>query len=237
MPDRETISKYQQADIILLNGAGYARWVDKVSLSRLRKVDTSKAFRDGLITIKEAVAHGHGPDGEHSHGSMAFVTWLDFYQAVQQARAIADVLASKRPENKAEFEKNFDALRTDLMALDLSLQRIVAANPRPRLFASHPVYHYLARRYEITIEDMVWEPDKVPDEQEWIKLRLAQERFTAELMLWEKQPLPRIVQQLDAMGLGVAVFDPCANRPASGDFLSVMRRNIVTLEKALNSGH
>ena len=51
-------------------------------------------------------------------------------------------------------------------------------------------------------------------------------------MLWEKQPLTEIVQQLDNMGIGIAVFDPCANRPASGDFLSVMQDNIANLRQA-----
>ena len=75
----------------------------------------------------------------------------------------------------------------------------------------------------------------MPDEQEWITLRLAQERFPADLMLWEKQPLPRIVEQLDAMKIGVVVFDPCANRPAAGDFLTVMQRNVDSLKNAFAS--
>ncbi len=44
MPDVKTISDYQQADLILLNGAGYAKWVNKVSLPRLRMVNTSAGF-------------------------------------------------------------------------------------------------------------------------------------------------------------------------------------------------
>ena len=32
LPDRETVSDYQKADIILLNGAHYAKWVEKVTL-------------------------------------------------------------------------------------------------------------------------------------------------------------------------------------------------------------
>ena len=32
MPDTETIGEYQEADLILLNGAGYAKWIQIVSL-------------------------------------------------------------------------------------------------------------------------------------------------------------------------------------------------------------
>jgi zinc transport system substrate-binding protein len=232
MPDRKTIGDYQRADLIVLNGAAYAGWVSKVSLPRLHQVDTSKAFKNGFIMVKDTVTHSHGPVGEHSHTGMAFTTWLDFYQAVQQAQAIADALSRKRPEHQLDFEKNLTALHEDLMALDLALQQIVAAKPRQRLFASHPIYHYLARRYELHIEDMVWEPEEMPNDQQWQQLRLAHESFPADWMLWEKQPLPEIAQQLDSMGIGIAVFDPCANRPANGDFLSVMQQNIANLRRA-----
>ena len=231
MPDRKTIGDYQQADLVILNGAAYAGWVSKVSLPRLRQVDTSKVFKDSLIMVKDTVTHSHGPAGEHSHTGTAFTTWLDFYQAVQQAEAIAEALSRKQPEHKSEFEKDLAALRKDLMGLDLEIQRTVAKRPRQLLFASHPLYHYLARRYELHIEDLVWEPDVMPDDQQWQQLRLAQERFPADWMLWEKQPRPEIVQQLDSMGIGIAVFDPCANRPASGDFLSVMHDNIANLKR------
>ena len=34
-PDSDILRQYQQADLVLLNGAGYAGWVEKVSLPRL----------------------------------------------------------------------------------------------------------------------------------------------------------------------------------------------------------
>ena len=35
-PDVQAILAYQQADLILLNGAGYAKWVPQTTLSRSR---------------------------------------------------------------------------------------------------------------------------------------------------------------------------------------------------------
>ncbi len=232
MPDRKTIADYQQADLIVLNGADYAGWVSKVSLPRLRQVDTSKAFRNGFIMVEGTVTHSHGPAGAHSHAGTAFTTWLDLHQAVQQAQAITEALGAKQPENKADFDRNFAALREDLLGLDLEIQQIVATRPRKPLFASHPVYHYLARRYELHIEDMVWEPQDMPSDHQWQQLRLLQENFPADRMLWEKQPLPAIARQLESMGIGIAVFDPCSNRPARGNFLSVMKDNITSLRQA-----
>ena len=49
MPDRKIISDYQKADLILLNGAHYAKWTEKVSLPRSKMVDTSRKFKNRYI--------------------------------------------------------------------------------------------------------------------------------------------------------------------------------------------
>jgi len=48
-PDAGTVIAFQQADLILLNGAGYAKWVSRVSLPRRKLVDTSASFSDSYI--------------------------------------------------------------------------------------------------------------------------------------------------------------------------------------------
>ena len=232
MPDEQAIRDYQKADLILLNGAGYAKWVNKVSLPRLRQVDTSASFAEGYIAVRDTITHSHGPTGEHSHAGTAFTTWLDFYQAVQQAESVMQALAKKQPENKAAFERNFAALRKDLMALDLELQKTVAGRPGQPMLVSHPVYQYLARRYLLHLEAVQWEPGVVPEDDEWQRLRYVTEDFPAQWMIWEKQPLSKTVTRLDSMGIDVLVFDTCAGRPEQGDFLSVMQQNIRNMKKA-----
>ena len=48
MPDKETITRYQKADLILLNGAHYAKWVEKVTLPRAKMINTSIQNRNFL---------------------------------------------------------------------------------------------------------------------------------------------------------------------------------------------
>ena len=96
-PDAETVAAYQAADLILLNGAGYARWVQRASLPRARLLDTSASFRDRLIAQDAATTHIHGPEGAHSHTDLAFTTWLDPALAILQARAVAEAFAEARP--------------------------------------------------------------------------------------------------------------------------------------------
>ena len=66
MPDAETISNYQQADLILLNGAGYEQWVDSASLPKSKLCNTSVAFAKYYIPLEDALTHSHGPEGMHA---------------------------------------------------------------------------------------------------------------------------------------------------------------------------
>jgi len=87
-PEIADISAYQQADLILLNGAGYAKWVSKVSLPRAKTVDTSRGFKDKYITVKETMTHSHGAEGEQAHEGLAFTTWLDLSLVAKQAETV-----------------------------------------------------------------------------------------------------------------------------------------------------
>ena len=66
-PNTADILTMQQSDIILLNGATYEKWLTGVALPKRKIVDTSKAFKEQYIKMKEAPDHSHGPGGEHSH--------------------------------------------------------------------------------------------------------------------------------------------------------------------------
>ncbi len=120
-PDPDVIAAYQGADLILLNGAGYAAWVQRASLPEARLVDTSAGFRDQLIPLEEGVTHSHGPQGAHTHTGKAFTTWLDPSLAILQARAVRDAFAKARPDREAAFQQGFEALEADLRDLDQRL--------------------------------------------------------------------------------------------------------------------
>jgi zinc transport system substrate-binding protein len=235
MPDAETIAAYQAADLILLNGADYAKWTAKVSLPRSRLMDTSRAFRDAYIREAGGITHSHGPGGEHDHGGLAFTTWLDLSQAAQQAEAIAQALIRKSPDAKEEIERNLHALRDDLLALDERIAEITRTDPGRPLLASHPVYQYLARRYGLNLISVMWEPEELPNAGQWNALEGILEDHPARWMLWEGEPGQATATRLRALGIDSLVLDPCANRPAKGDFLTVMTDNASKLDRII--GH
>jgi zinc transport system substrate-binding protein len=235
-PDDNAIGLYQQASVILMNGANYSKWAEKVTLPASKVVDTSKAFAKDFIEIKAAATHSHGPGGEHSHAGTAFTTWIDFQQAIQQAQAVAEALKKDAPAAAAAIDANFAALKKDLEELDartIALGRRIGGAP---LMASHPVYHYWARRYQLNLQSVLWEPEVVPDDKALEELKNRLTNHAAKWMIWEGEPAGESVAKLQALGLSSVVFDPCGNVPESGDFLSVMRANVAALEKAFPHG-
>lgn len=231
-PDAATVLAYQQADLVLLNGAGYAKWLSRVSLPRRKQVDTSAAFRDRYLQVAQGVTHSHGREGDHSHSGVAFTTWLDFSLAAEQARAIATALVQLRPEQAALFEANLEKLQQDLLALDRQMKELVSADPRKALLASHPVYQYMKHRYGMNLVSVMWEPDVLPDASAWAQLQSLARQHPAQWMLWEHEPMGETAARLGTLGVSSLVFNPCGNRPDDGDFLGVMQRNIHNLEQA-----
>ncbi len=230
-PDVETVSEYQSADLILLNGAGYAKWVDRVSLRPSALIDTSSGFADRLIVVEDAAVHTHGPEGDHSHGTLAFTVWLDLELAARQAAAVRDALARLRPGNQDTFEQNYQELESDLHNLDRQLHDLVGESDLP-LLASHPVYQYLAARYGLNLESVHFEPDALPDAKAWRGLEEILAEHPARWMIWEREPLEETVAKLRELGVESVVFDPCGNTPDDGDFLSLMRDNLAAIGPA-----
>ena len=254
-PDTKTIAAYQQADLILLNGANYAKWVSAATLTQSKVVDTSKGFENQYITSDEAVTHSHGPDGKHALEGLSFTTWIDFDLAAKQAQAIADALSKKMPDGADTFKTNIELLNKDLLDIDSAIKAvadkaspdnpqaatvmgdedfagIVRKKTRPPLMVSHPVYDYFARRYDLNIKSVHWEPDEMPTEEQWMELQTILKDHPAKSMIWEGPPLQATVDRLQTMGVNSVVFDPCGNVPEEGNFLSVMQQNVKNIEVA-----
>ena len=234
MPDPKTISDYQRADLILLNGANYAKWVNKVTLPRFRMVNTSAAFKDPYIETDEILTHSHGAAGEHAHEALAFTTWIDFSLAARQAKAIAQALSRKKPALEDIFQRNYQDLEKALLKLDRDIKTLVSKDPSKPFVVSHPVYDYLARAYAINIKSIHWEPDEVPTDGQLMELQNILKDHPAKWMIWEGDPVKESVDRLKAIGMQSVVFDPCGNAPDQGDFMSVMLQNVENLHEAFH---
>ena len=233
-PDAETIAEFQKADLILLNGAAYAKWIRTVTLPESKIIDTSVALADQYIEVDGAVTHSHGPGEEHAHAGIAFTTWLDPQMAIARAKAIQVALAKLRPQHESDFQQGFESLKSDLEDLDEKLRTAVNGKTGRAVVFSHPVFQYLQRRYNLNGKSVHWEPDAVPSSMMWNEFEKMLVDHPATSMIWEGELIDENVRRLEELGLSSVIFDPCGNVSGDEDYLSIMRRNAGNLARVFS---
>ncbi len=224
-PSIADISMVQSADLILLNGAGFATWIDRVSLSRSKLVNTSAGIEDRFI-VTESITHSHGDGGEHSHEGVASYLWLDPTLAIAQAEAIATAITSRGLVSKEDAADRLADLRADLEALDAQTRAALEAVQNVTFIATHPRYAYFARRYGLSITALEWEAGAVPTETQMADLRAMTADIGAQALIWEDTPPPEAFEMTAALGLRNIVFTPLARQPDGRPFAEVVEEAV-----------
>jgi zinc transport system substrate-binding protein len=241
-PGREDLLAYQGADLIILNGAGFEKWVATATLPEDRVVDTAKPFESEFITYQDAITHSHGAVGEHSHEGLDGHTWLDPHHAKVQANEIRAALAARFPEHAEAFEQGYAALAADLDALDQTFAAYQESYDDQPFFASHPAYNYLARRYGWNVDNLDLDPEEMPSDEVFADIRARMAEHPAEYIVWEGEPLPEVAERFkDELGLESITFSPAellsAEEQAAGiDYLDVMRANLEAIRPIFTPG-
>ncbi|WP_424972871.1 metal ABC transporter substrate-binding protein [Dinoroseobacter sp. S76] len=233
-PSIADISQIQSADLILLNGAGFASWIDRVSLPRSRLVNTSAGIRDRFI-VTESITHSHGDGGEHSHEGLASYTWLDPTLASAQAEAIAAALAIRGLAKPEEVYPRLAELTAELTALDTMAREALSAAQGATIVATHPRYQYLARRYDLLITSLEWEAGAMPTPDDLAELeRLAPQ--DGGVLIWEAEPPRAAIDATDALGLRSVVFAPWARAGGDGSFVDAYSNAVQAIAGAAGEG-
>ncbi|MEM9971405.1 MAG: metal ABC transporter substrate-binding protein [Pseudomonadota bacterium] len=217
-PSIADIRMVQSADLILLNGAGFATWLDRVSLPRSKLVNTSVAVEDRFI-VTESITHSHGDGGEHSHEGLAAYTWLDPTLAVAQADAVAAAIARTGLAPADEVYERLATLTAEFEALDERARAALSGATVGPMIATHPRYQYFARAYDLSIASLEWEAGAMPSDAELAELQALADDTGAQVILWEAEPPAAAIDAVAALGLRSVVFEPMATTPASGGLL------------------
>ncbi len=228
-PKLEELLAIKQADLIVLNGAGYSNWLDKISLSSKQLLNTSLAVKAQWIPLPKQATHSHGPTGEHSHSAYAITIWMDMTIAKQQASAIADALIERWPEQQSVIEQRKKELLQTLSELDEGYRQQGKQRAGKQLIYSHPVYQYFERQYQLAGYSLHWEPTEMPSDSQWLLLQQQFDENPNSLFIWEDTPAPLIAERMAAMGMKSIVISPAANI-GEQDWLTAQQRNLQRLQ-------
>lgn len=237
-PDRETLQRYTNAKLIVVNGAQFEKWVTRASLPASRVVDSAASFKDRFVTFTQAVTHSHGPGGEHSHEGLDGHTWVDPRNAIDQSLAIADAMAKTWPEKSDTFEANVAGLVADLEALHTRFAEEISPNLEGvKLIASHPAYNYLSARYGWEITNLDLDPDEGLTDEAIAQINEGIGDFEGRvILLWESEPAidAETIYPFQNILFSPAELPVTGSVVASPDYIGIMNANIDRLRVALN---
>ena len=132
-PTIQQIQNAESADLIIYNGAGLEKWIDKIDSKS--KVDASQ----GLNLLK-------GNDSE-SAGTYDPHVWLDPVLAEKEVENIRDALVKVDPANSQYFHSNANKFIAELNNLDNKIKTELTTCDKKDFIAFHNAFTYFANRY------------------------------------------------------------------------------------------
>ncbi|MFO0426592.1 MAG: metal ABC transporter substrate-binding protein [Planctomyces sp.] len=236
-PEAADILAMQKARLILISGAGYEPWLDRVSLPRSRVNDTTKNIRQSLIEIPDAIVHRHGPEGDHSHSGMVWPVWLDPALAESQLDRVRDQLERVVPGRKSEFTRRAALLKSELVGLETTIQRLKAKKVPEQftLLGDGPYYQYLLNRLGWNLRYVHW------SEPEWPIVNSDREELQgivrstkAGIFLMRTERSKDVEEFAASSGLKVVRIDLCERPSSAGQSVfSRMEENLRRLEESI----
>ena len=227
----ETILDMQQADLILINGATFERWMNNVSLPDDIIVNTTRGLNDRLVPLGEQFTHSHGEGGEHTHEGTASITWLDLSLAIAQAEKVKEALQEIVPGKSEEIQGNFQNLKQSLTELDQNYKTLKIDPEKFQLIYSHPVYQYLQSAYSLEGESLHWEPGDAWNKDKKHEIEHLAKKGKKTYLIWEDEPNKETKEALEAMGVHSIVVNPLFGQPKHIDFSEALLTNLQNLQK------
>ncbi|MCG7335976.1 zinc ABC transporter substrate-binding protein [Sporosarcina sp. ACRSM] len=198
-------------------------------------------------THDEHEGHDHDTEAahdehDHHHGEFDPHVWISPMLSIELATSIKDALIEEMPDMQAEFEENFQQLKTDLVELDHQFEEMAANAPSKTFFVSHAAFGYIADAYgleQIAIAGLNSQSE--PSQKQLATLVTQAKELDVKYVLFEQNVSSKLTdvirkeigaESLMLHNLGVLTADDVKNNE---DYISLMEHNIETLGKALST--
>ena len=240
-PSPTDINSIEESQVFVYNGADMEGWVKDA----LESVDTQKTqvveASDG-IQLRTA-DHSHDADGdeEAEEGTHDPHVWLNPENAKAEAKNIMDALVAADPDNKADYEANYEKYAQEFDELDAEFSQKLAQTKGKTIVVSHEAFGYLCDRYGLTQMPITgMDAEGEPDAQAMAQIIDFVRQNDVKVIFSEDLVSPKVAEQIaNETGASCEVLNPIEgltdDQLAQGeDYFSVMRSNLDELVSALN---
>jgi zinc transport system substrate-binding protein len=270
-PSPKDMVTLANSDLFIYTGVGLEGFAEKASEALKKEDVQIVKAAEGIELIETTDDHQHEEDGnsdseqhegeeahsvehedehaesenhedeEQAHGDLDPHIWLDPVLSIDLANNIKNSLSELMPENKTEFETNFNQLKSELEKLDQEFKTTIESSRTKDLLVAHAAYGYWEARYgieEIAISGL--SPTQEPTQKELQKIIEESTEHNIHYVIFEQNVSPKVAkiiqEELGAKSLTLHNLEAITeeNIKQKDDYFSIMRRNLETLETALN---
>ncbi|MFC4322072.1 metal ABC transporter solute-binding protein, Zn/Mn family [Litchfieldia salsa] len=259
-PTSKQMINIAEADAFIYNGLGMEPFSEKIGAALKNEKVLIVEASHGVETISfEEEDHGHEDDHNdedshehpdnhneddehgHSHGDFDPHIWLDPHRSIILAENIKNTLVELSPDTKEQFEKNFETLKSELKNLDNEFHNLVASKNQPEMIVSHAAYGYWEESYGIhQIPVAGLSQSNEPSQQELKRIIDLAKDKQIKFVIFEQNVKPILAEvirkEINAEPLKIHNLSVLTEEDKKNgeDFFSLMRKNLETLDQALN---
>lgn len=235
-PTAKDMAKIQDADVFIYNSQYFELWTKKVLKSiddsKLKVVEASSGIKlmDALESVDEE---------EHSASKDPHV-WLSPVLAQQEVNTIARALEQADSKNKDQFQKNAEALNSELADLDRLYKETIDKAKNKEFVTQHAAFGYLAKQYRLTqIPIAGLSPDVEPTLGKLAELTELTKKKNIKIIYFEEMTSSKVAETLaKEIGAKTEVLNPLEGltkeeQQQGLDYIGVMKKNLDALKLSI----
>jgi len=231
-PSIQDLQRMQQAELIIVNGIGFEKWIDD-----LQEIDSDVVIVDASATILlnneiEKVSDHFVDNNNDPH------IWLNPIFAKIQIKTIADNLKVIDSDNAKYYEKNANEYINELSQLDEKIKKEITKCSKKDFYAFHNAFSYFANEYGLIQHTIISGND--PHEEATPKTLEKLIQDSRELginVIFSEEGIDSRLSYVIANEIGakVLVLDPIEIGNENLSYLTRMEKNVENLKVALCS--
>jgi zinc transport system substrate-binding protein len=196
--------------------------------------------------VEDESEHEEEHEGEqhaeesHDHSGVDPHTWVSPKSALVLAKNVLNSLIEADAANQADYEKNYEALKQKLEAIDAEYAEQLSQTKNKNIVVSHQAFGYLARDYGLNqVPIMGLSPEAEPRAQDLLDIAKFVKENDVKYIFFEELVSDQLARTLASEAdVETMVLNPLegltSEQEAAGDnYLTLMERNLQNLVQAL----
>ncbi|WP_375754135.1 zinc ABC transporter substrate-binding protein ZnuA [Vibrio sp. HN007] len=203
------VKKIKNSDLVIWFGPELEPFLEKVLSNQPQSLQLSKDKRLALREFGSGHAHGHEGHG-HDHGTHDPHVWLGPDQSKQIAKIVTDKLSDIDPENKTNYQNNYQQFVTELEQTLADITKQLEPVKSQGYYVFHDAYGYFEEYFSLNnLGQFTVSPERKPGAKTLINIKKTLKTGEVKCVFSEPQFKPSIITSVTrGTDVGIGVLDP-----------------------------